>query len=323
MNDTSIKATLSEAITKAVPEGSNPASVVAKILNIGKESAYRRLRGSINFSFKEIATLANHLGISLDILFGLIQQEDALFKLRLLNEGHSIDIYMSKLAEYTSILHNITSTSNNVVFRLAQNSLSLYNIFRHPTLSKFYLFKWLRQTQPSYVNLKFADFELPNQFREIQDAYISEMQKISHFILILDPNIYSSSIKDIDYFYKVNLVTNQELNLLKQDLLSSIHNLETMATSGFSAKGARIEMFLSSIDIETSYIHIESESQHYSEFLIFSIFSLDTKNMTLSQTQKDWIDSLKRYSTSITQCGEIQRYNFFNKQREMVERKWP
>lgn len=95
-----------------------------------------------------------------------------------------------------------------------------------------------------------------------------------------------------------------------------------MATAGLTTKGAKIEMYISSIDIETSYIHIESENQNYSKFLIYSIFSLDTKNMTLSQTQKDWIDSLKRYCTSITQCGEIQRYNFFNKQRELVAKTW-
>lgn len=222
----SIKSTLSEAITMAIPEDKNPAVVVAEILNIGKESAYRRLRGSINFTFEEIAKLATHLKISLDVLFGLMELEDALFKLRLLNEGHSIEIYMNKLAEYTAILQDIMSTGTDVVFRLAQNSLSLYNILRHPNLSKFYLFKWLRQTQTSYANLKYADFELPAKFRDIQDAYILEMQKISHFVLILDPNIYSSSIKNIDYFYKVNLLTKEEVQSMKEDLLNSISNLE-------------------------------------------------------------------------------------------------
>lgn len=319
MNEINIKTMLIEAITQTIPKENNIASIVAEILNIGKESAYRRLRGNINFSFTEIAILANRLGISLDALFGLIQQEDALFKLRLLNEGHSIDIYMNKLAEYTKVLQDINDVSNNVTFRLAQNSLSLYNILRHRNLSKFYMYQWLRQTQPAYANLKYADFQLPEKFRSIQDAYILEVQRISHFVLILDPNIYLSSVKDINYLHRINQLTKQEVDLIKQDLLSSINNLEDMATSEFSKQGAKVEMYLSSINIETSYIHLESETQNYSEFLIYSIFSLDTKNISLSQTQKEWIDSLKKYCTSIAQCGEIDRYNFFNKQRELVK----
>ncbi len=318
MTEINIKAKLINAINQAVPEEENAASLIAKLLGIGKESAYRRLRGNVNFSFTEVAIIANRLGISLDDLFGLIQQEDALFKLRLLNEGHSIDVYMNKLAEYTKVLQQMNSNSHNVVLRLAQNSLSLYNILRHYNLSKFYMYNWLRYTQAEYTNLKFSEFELPEKFTIIQNKYVAEIQKISHFILILDPNVYASSVKDIDYFHHINLLTQEDEKLIKQDLLSSINNLEEMATTGHTKRGAKVDMYVSSINIETSYIHIESENQNYSEFLVYALFSLDTQNTSLNQTQKDWIDSLKKYCTSISQCGEIERYNFFNKQRELI-----
>lgn len=321
MNNINVKDNIITAIRELTADGESTASLIASILNVGKESAYRRLRGEVNFSFEEVALIANEMGFSIDALIGVGRKENTLFTVRLLHESNFMYIYMQKLREYTETLRKIRMSSDKTTLRIAQNSLSIYSILKYPNLSKFYLYKWSYQTQKGYPTLKLTDFDLSASFREVQKAYISEVEKLSHFVIILDPNVYTSSILDIHYFYRRKLITEEEFNLLKKELLSSIDYMETISTHGISQKKATVEVYLSSIDIETSYVHIETENASYSEFPIYSIYSLDSIDKELSDTQKKWIDSLKKYSTSISQCGEIERYEYFNLQRNIINQK--
>ncbi|GHT42138.1 hypothetical protein FACS189437_09840 [Bacteroidia bacterium] len=55
-----------EALEEKIPKKTQLAGFLAETLNIEKESAYRRLRKDIQFSFREIFLLANKMNISLD-----------------------------------------------------------------------------------------------------------------------------------------------------------------------------------------------------------------------------------------------------------------
>ena len=46
---------------------------------------------------------------------------------------------------------------------------------------------------------------------------------------------------------------------------------------------------------------------------------MDSQHQEVCRDLKEWIQSLKRYSTLISQSGEIQRMIFFTKQREIVD----
>ncbi|MCD7929978.1 MAG: hypothetical protein LUH15_00615 [Tannerellaceae bacterium] len=59
------------ALQKKVPGRSQLTNMLAETLNIEKEAVYRRLRGEVAFTFTEVATLAQHLCISLDELIGI------------------------------------------------------------------------------------------------------------------------------------------------------------------------------------------------------------------------------------------------------------
>lgn len=58
------KALLS-AVKSRIPSEVNPVFIIMDVLSIGKEAAYRRLRGEVSFSLKEAALLANELDFSL------------------------------------------------------------------------------------------------------------------------------------------------------------------------------------------------------------------------------------------------------------------
>ena len=61
---------LIQAIHAHTPQDATPASVLMDILNIGREAAYRRLRGEVRFTFGEASALSAHLRFSLDGVMG-------------------------------------------------------------------------------------------------------------------------------------------------------------------------------------------------------------------------------------------------------------
>ncbi|MCD7976591.1 MAG: hypothetical protein LUG51_05350 [Tannerellaceae bacterium] len=82
--------------------------------------------------------------------------------------------------------------------------------------------------------------------------------------------------------------------------------------------GKKVSIYLSNINFEASYSYMESREFKLSFIRVYSINSFDSIHPSICKVQKEWIQSLKRYSTMITESGEMQRFNFFRIQREYV-----
>lgn len=52
---------------------------------------------------------------------------------------------------------------------------------------------------------------------------------------------------------------------------------------------------------------------------IFSINSITSRDKDMCKSMKEWVQSLRKFSTMISESGEMQRIQFFKKQREIVE----
>ncbi|MCD7937003.1 MAG: hypothetical protein LUG98_09105, partial [Tannerellaceae bacterium] len=69
-------------LQKREPDKSKLIELLMDILCIEKDSAYRRLRGEVPFSFAEAITIGERLGISLDGLMGALYEKTKNFALQ-------------------------------------------------------------------------------------------------------------------------------------------------------------------------------------------------------------------------------------------------
>ena len=136
----------------------------------------------------------------------------------------------------------------------------------------------------------------------------------------MDDNVFWSATKDIEYFMKRGLLSKDDVRTLQTELHEMVDMLEQMATDGVSRSGAKVSIYISSVDIEASYLYFESEGFRFSQVRIFSISAIDSYNEGLCNIQKEWIESLKKYSVLISKSGEIQRFEYLNKQREYIDK---
>lgn len=67
-----LNAALIGAIQNSTPEYTNAAAILTDKLNIGREAAYRRLRGEVPFTFGEAGVLSAQMNFSLDRTVGAL-----------------------------------------------------------------------------------------------------------------------------------------------------------------------------------------------------------------------------------------------------------
>ncbi|MCC8143284.1 MAG: hypothetical protein LUD02_12515 [Tannerellaceae bacterium] len=97
-----------------------------------------------------------------------------------------------------------------------------------------------------------------------------------------------------------------------------LDELEVVAAKGTFNNGKKVSIYLSNIDFESSYSLVEKRNFQPSLYNLYAIHMMDSQHPDICRVQKEWILSLRRYSTLISQSGEIQRMIFFNKQREII-----
>ena len=318
MND-KIRDNIIATIRDCIPEKENLTNFLSDTLNIGRESAYRRVRGEINFTFDEVIKLSQTLNFSIDNIIGIKKNENALFNIHMLKDMDYIDIYVNKMIEYGAMFRSMSERTETKA-RISANTLPYFFHIGYKTLSKFRIFKWLYQNQKIPSNNKFVDFILPQKVLEAHDIFHKDIQTIKNITFIMDSNVFRTVAKDIVYFYKRGLLSESDVDTLKAELHDIINKIEKMATSGFSPNNAKLDMYISAVDFEASYLHFEFGDHQFSQVRIFSISAIDSFNVSLCKIQKEWIESLKRYSVLISESGEMQRFEYMNKQREIIDR---
>jgi len=286
------------------------------ILYIGKEAIYRRLRGEVPFTLTEAAVISRKLGISLDKMIGVSFRDNAVFDMNIVSSEKPFEAYYSILEKQVDLFRSVKEdetseigTSSNII----PQTLSLkYNM-----LSKFRLFKWMYQNE----NIKckhFEEMEIPQKMVEKQKEYSDLVSHIHSVDYIWDNMIFSHLVNDIQYFCSIHLITDEDKDMLKEELFLLIDEMEELSARGKSKAGNDVKIYISNINFEATYSYLDTSSTQLSLIRIYSINSITTQDQEMFRGLKEWIQSLKKFSTLISESGEMQRIQFFKQQREIV-----
>ena len=301
---------LVNAVREKLPSKENLANTLMDILYIGKEAIYRRLRG-------EVAVISRKLGISLDKMIGVSFQNNAVFDMNIVDSSQPLETYYSILEKQVELFRKVKEEENSEI-GTSSNIIPLTLSLNYNMLSKFRLFKWMYQNE----NIKcrhFEEMEIPQKIVDKQKEYASAVAHIRSVDYIWDNMIFSHLVNDIQYFCDVHLISDEDKNLLKEELLSVVDDLEELAARGKSKTGNDIKIYISNINFEATYSYLETDTIQLSLIRIYSINSITTQDSEMFRGLKEWIQSLKKFSTLISESGEMQRIQFFKQQREIID----
>ena len=200
----------------------------------------------------------------------------------------------------------------------SSNMLPQTLYLKHDVLSKFRLFKWMYQNE----NIKckhFDELEIPAKLQDIQKEFVNAAEHIHTTSYIWDNRIFAHMVNDVEYFSSIHLLTDEDKQKIKEDLLLLLNELESLARKGKFDSGNKVNIYISNINFETTYSYIESSNLQLSMIRIYAINSITSQDVEMHKSLKEWIKKIKKFSTLISESGEMQRIQFFKEQREIID----
>jgi len=297
------------ALEKAIPNKTELAETLMDILFIEKGAIYRRLRGEVPIFNFEAVNIAEKLNISINSL--------------IYPDSTQIDRF--EITEYASI--NGESCSNYLsLIDLAKNDpqsefiesasilpVSIFTGFN--VLTKFYMFKYQYLFSGTESRISFNEFNYPDSYLRIFKSYFEGTKHFANTIQVWDYLIFKYLVTDLHFFSSINLISEDDMQLIKTDLLAFVDYIEQISINGyFKETGKSVSIYISDINFDANYLCVKFNDvriSHIKSFLLNSVQSFDKSSY---RKMNDWIHSLKRSSTLITQSGAIYRADFFEKQ---------
>lgn len=311
---------LIEAIHAHTPRHSNPASMLMDMLRIGREAAYRRLRGEVPFTFEEACALSAQMHFSLDRVLGSAAGENVSFQLKFLEFDAPLETYNGILERDVAFFREVASDPATE-FATASNSLPAEFYCKYENLNRFKLFKWLYQHEAGDPGVAtFEEFRLPEKLLHNSREYVHWAQEAATTHLIFDDSNFMHWLNAVNAYRDMQLITRESILVLRSELLEMLDDMEKIATDGEFANGNKVNLFLSDIDLEAGYSYVSTSKYMGVNIGLFSLNGLRTPDPLMFEYVKKWIRTQSRFSTLISRSGELRRIQYFRCQREIVNR---
>lgn len=315
-----LNVTIISKIVENIPSNIKLVNYLMDTLTIGRESAYRRIRNQVPFTLDEIRKLSVDFDFSLGEITRQNKEKRVFIDVKENSFHNPQETFNEMFKTYYDVVSNMCKAKDKGAIS-AVNQLNFQSLLTFEHMFKFYYYKWMHQLHGVSPTLSYSETIIPPEILSLKNEFqlLVKRMKQAKLIYIFDQYVFLNTIREIRYYYKRGLISDEELHLIKKDFHGIIDLFENLVQKGINDTGSSFHFYLSILNIESnsSYIHYDDESE-----VFFSLYTVSPMRMNNQETcfmQKQWLDSLKKYSTLITQCNEFLQVKYFSKQREYLE----
>lgn len=269
------------------------------------------------FTLNEASIISKQLRISLDNTIGAKGSENAVFNIDMINSEDALKTYEMIIRSNCDTFKMVKEYDNTEV-GIGANLIPQIFYLKHYNLSKFRIFRWIYQSDRFNSTNVYSELVLPDHIRDLQKEYVRELQYVKNTIYILDNQVVNNFVNDIRYFRNINLIEKADIELLKEEFLEMLDELEERVSKGKFKTGTSLQFYISNVNFEATYSYLSSPILNQAMFRLYSINAIVSSDPLIYKYNKEYILSLKKYSTLISESTEMQRIQFFNKQKDII-----
>ena len=313
-----IRKDIIDKILSNIPANMKSVKYIMKTLNISKGSAYRRLNGELPFTYDEIAVLAREMNFSVDEVIHSESRKKYIFKFGDYFNDDTSTVILKTLTEYYNMLcteqkmnkRNIIVTANNIWF--------IYTL-HFDSLFKFLYYKYLQQNDITHLKDKMIDIDIPESILDIKEkvATLHPMLHNTHITSILDRHIFLSTMCEIQYYYRRNLINDEDLAAISVDLKRLLGIVEKEIIKN-EYNGSKNQYFVAERNVYTNSASIENDIQIIALIFQNNVHPITCYDQQLCRLHRNYLESHKKQSTLISSSNEQLQIAFFEKQYEYV-----
>ena len=298
------------------------AEELADLLNISRDSAYRRIRGETLLSIEEVTLLSNKFGISLDALLAQTS-ETVMFHVRQVSTtGFTFEKYLESIK---GNLETINSFPDKELVYCAKD-IPIFYYFPYPELAAFKMFFWMKTVlrYPELENKKFSSSHVSGVLKGIGDKIWSLYAKIPSTEIWSDETIIVV-IKQLQFYLECGLFEDSKsYKVILGQLNDMIGNIRHFAEIGSKStkpgeQGGAFSLYKNEILIADNSIFFKMSDKRVA-FLTYNTFNiLSTSDPSFCRSTEDHLANLINKSSLISSSAEKERSKFFNRMEKEIK----
>ena len=305
------------ALQQKIPQRASLVNTIADLLIIDKDAVYRRLRGEVNFSFIEMATISIKLGISLDNIVGITTMEQKPVQITLAKHINPADADYRRFSNYIYLLNSVKDKPDSLL--LESGNVLPHNIFYdYEYFTRLNMFCW-HLGNNNGTDLPYHQVTIPEPMREMQKQVSQLIRHIKTARYVWDRMIFKRIVNNVKIFSQLRLIKEEDVLLIRNELLEIVDNIEKLALRGrYEDTENEVFIYISDILFETSYSTLKSQNTYLSQFKTFLLNANSSLDEDVYHSVSNWVIALQRKATLISISGEKVRTDFFNAQRKIL-----
>ncbi len=305
-----------EQIRNRVPENISFADKLAELLNISRDSAYRRIRGETVLSLDEVKILCDRFGVSLDALFSP-STNTSLFHHRALSSGYTLEQWLNSVGSNLEFVNGFTQ--RKMIF--AGRDMPIFHHFRLPELSAFKMFFWLKTVikDTNYINQTFQQEVIPKEILQAATR-LWKLYATVPSIEIWSDEAINETLKQIEFYHECRFFSDKkQATMLCDRLVDLISLIKAEASEGKKTKGETFQLYNNEILIANNTVFARMDNQRIVYINYNTLNLLTTHQESFCDKSEKYLNNLIQNSTLISASAEKERNKFFNKMKERIE----
>ncbi len=315
-----------DLVRKSMPANLSLADELSDVLNISKDSAYRRLRGETTLSLNEVQRLSNHFGVSLDTLLNT-QNDSVTFQYRSINnESFTFKDYLNSILDNPRTINQYDI--RNLTF-LAKD-IPPWHHFQFPRLSEFKCFFWMKTILkvPRYADEKFEFEILPKDYIDIGLKIWEEYIKTPS-IEVWSYETINITLRQIEFYYDCGLYQTPSDSLILLDYLEKlVRHVEHQAEVGYnfhfgtseSGEEGNFQLYSNEVSIADQTIFFKMRNTRITYLTHNNLNILTTTHLGFCEGTERYIKNILATSSLISSSSQKERNRFFNRLLRKIDK---
>lgn len=308
-----------EHVRSMLPEHVSFPDEIAEILNISRDSAYRRIRGETILSLEEVRIICTHYNISLDSVLATTP-DTVSFNHRVI-DAHTFTLH-HWLASIQKNLETITQFPERELIYCAKD-IPMFHYFHFPELAAFKLYFWMKEYHryPQYQSGMFNPEAVPEEMIGIGKR-ITEIYSGVPSIEIWSDEIANITVRQIDYSLESGFITELQARTLYTKFLELIELLKKFATAGSkNSHEQNYTLYKNEILIADTTLLFKMGDKRVTFITYNTMNILTTSEEKFCNQMEGYLNNVMNKSVLISGTGERDRNKLFNKISEPLRKK--
>jgi hypothetical protein len=309
-------------IKDVLPPHQAVVDVVADLLGVSQDSAYRRMRAEKPLSLEEALQLTTHFKLSLDALAGALGQT-VTFTYNRVQTAADFTAYLERMATMLGAMRGTFQAGGRANMLYGANEVAIFHSLGQPEYAAFKMFYW----QQAVLNLpELAGKKFSPELVSTQDLALGR-QIYDQYYAVPSTEIWTAeasvtAVRQLTYYHEAGLFASPALaKQVIAQFIAALENVAHMAENDSKDPAGKVPFQLYESDIlignNTVLAHVNDTRIAYVAYHTFN--AMTTLNPDFCAETEAFLRGLIRKSTLISGVAERQRRQFFAKLLAPVE----